>query len=171
MTFYAECRDFAQLVAYRAAQVKVSPDCNAHSFELYLHTMNVVCRGQLSVRTATALGKRLGASRPLTGLGFFACRPNRLPVVPQFQSSRSFQHLANQPPKPTPPAKVAEPAKKQDLGGDGIHISQAEQRRKDWNIVKRLAKHIWPKNDWYTRGRVIAGLGLLISAKVLVIPK
>ncbi|KAK7682571.1 Iron-sulfur clusters transporter atm1, mitochondrial [Cerrena zonata] len=129
--------------------------------------MNVVCRGQVSVRTATALGRRLGASRPLTGLGFFACRPSRTPIVPHSLGTRSFQQLANQPPKPTALPKVAEVAKKQDLGDDSVHISQAEQRRKDWNIIKRLAKHIWPKDDWSTRGRVIAGIALLVSAKLL----
>lgn len=48
-----------------------------------------------------------------------------------------------------------------------VHVSQAEQRRKDWSIVKKLAENIWPKNDWSTRGRVILGLGLLITGKLL----
>lgn len=175
MTFCAECRDFAQLVAYHRLAGFLLPILQCPLFEPNLYAMNVVCRGQVSVRMATALGSRLGGSRPLTGLGFFACRLKRIPVVSQPQCTRCFQHLANQPPKPEAPAKGAVlakdvvSAKKQDLGDDGVHISQADQRRKDWNIIKRLAKHIWPKNDWSTRGRVIAGLGLLISAKVLPI--
>lgn len=172
MTFCADavCRDFTHLLPIELHDW-VSSYCNAHSFRLYLYSMNVVCRGQVSVRTATALGRRLGASRPLTGLGFFACRPSRTPIVPHSLGTRSFQQLANQPPKPTALPKVAEVAKKQDLGDDSVHISQAEQRRKDWNIIKRLAKHIWPKDDWSTRGRVIAGIALLVSAKVLPIQR
>jgi ABC transporter ATM len=49
-------------------------------------------------------------------------------------------------------------------------ISNAEQRRRDWAIVRRLAVHIWPKNDWGTRGRVVLGVGLLISGKVRCTP-
>jgi ABC transporter ATM len=41
-----------------------------------------------------------------------------------------------------------------------------EQRRKDWMIVKRLMSHVWPKDDWGTRGRVVLGFGLLIAGKV-----
>jgi ATP-binding cassette subfamily B (MDR/TAP) protein 7 len=32
--------------------------------------------------------------------------------------------------------------------------------------VRRLAVHIWPKKDWATRGRVVLGVGLLVSGKV-----
>ncbi|KAG2107598.1 P-loop containing nucleoside triphosphate hydrolase protein [Suillus cothurnatus] len=34
-------------------------------------------------------------------------------------------------------------------------------------IVKRLMSHVWPKDDWGTRGRVVLGFGLLIAGKVL----
>ncbi|KAF8176135.1 P-loop containing nucleoside triphosphate hydrolase protein [Mycena galopus ATCC 62051] len=37
----------------------------------------------------------------------------------------------------------------------------------DWKIVKTLVKHVWPKNDWKTRGTVVFGFGLLISSKLL----
>ncbi len=45
-------------------------------------------------------------------------------------------------------------------------VSNAEQRQRDWAIVRRLAVHIWPKNDWGTRGRVMLGVGLLVCGKV-----
>lgn len=45
-------------------------------------------------------------------------------------------------------------------------ITNAEQRKRDWAIVRRLVVHIWPKDDWATRGRVVLGVGLLISGKV-----
>ncbi|EGO24189.1 hypothetical protein SERLADRAFT_448963 [Serpula lacrymans var. lacrymans S7.9] len=50
---------------------------------------------------------------------------------------------------------------------DSNDISQKEQRKRDWSIVKKLMENVWPKNDWSTRGRVILGFGLLISGKVL----
>ena len=58
----------------------------------------------------------------------------------------------NESPKPTPTSKAT--------------VSNAEQRRRDWAIVRRLLVHIWPKDDWATRGRVVLGVGLLISGKV-----
>jgi hypothetical protein len=33
-------------------------------------------------------------------------------------------------------------------------------------IVKRLMSHVWPKDDWRTRGRVVLGFALLIAGKV-----
>lgn len=46
------------------------------------------------------------------------------------------------------------------------HVSVQEQRRKDWDIIKRLFVHIWPPNDWGVKGRVLLGLGLLVTGKV-----
>ena len=95
--------------------------------------------------------------------------------------ARGFQHLAQQPQKEDPttarpgeppqPSGPPTPSKtqastKQDLGGDAIHISQSEQRKRDWNIVKKLAENLWPKDDWKMRGRVVFGLGLLVGGKV-----
>ena len=67
--------------------------------------------------------------------------------------------MARQPETPetkkgTPPkAEVKEPSKE-------------EQRRSDWVIIKRLMSNVWPKNDWRTRGTVLFGFVLLVSAKV-----
>ena len=58
----------------------------------------------------------------------------------------------NESPQPTPTSKAI--------------ISNEEQRRRDWAIVRRLLVHIWPRDDWATRGRVVLGVGLLISGKV-----
>ncbi|KIJ56935.1 hypothetical protein M422DRAFT_198274 [Sphaerobolus stellatus SS14] len=46
-------------------------------------------------------------------------------------------------------------------------ISIKEQRKTDFAIIKRLLVHIWPPNDWGVRGRVILGMGLLVTAKLL----
>lgn len=45
-------------------------------------------------------------------------------------------------------------------------VSIQEQRRKDWEIIKRLLVHIWPANNWGVKGRVLFGLGLLVTGKV-----
>ncbi|KAG1834641.1 P-loop containing nucleoside triphosphate hydrolase protein [Suillus subalutaceus] len=50
---------------------------------------------------------------------------------------------------------------------DSDNVTVKDQRRKDWIIVKRLMSHVWPKDDWGTRGRVVFGFGLLIAGKVL----
>ncbi|KAH9481175.1 Iron-sulfur clusters transporter atm1, mitochondrial [Psilocybe cubensis] len=47
------------------------------------------------------------------------------------------------------------------------HPTNAEQRRTDWSIIKRLMVNVWPKNDWKTRLTVLGGFGLLVLAKVL----
>ena len=44
--------------------------------------------------------------------------------------------------------------------------TQAEQRKADFSIIKRLLVHVWPKDDWKTRLTVLGGFGLLITAKV-----
>ncbi|RPD72379.1 P-loop containing nucleoside triphosphate hydrolase protein [Lentinus tigrinus ALCF2SS1-7] len=89
-------------------------------------------------------------------------------------SIRLYQHLAQQPQKTDSPASAQPPAApkakqaaKQDLGGDAVHITQREQRKRDWNIIKKLTQNLWPKDDWKTRGRVVLGFGLLISGKLL----
>jgi len=44
--------------------------------------------------------------------------------------------------------------------------TNAQQRRTDWRIIKRLMINVWPRNDWKTRLTVLGGFGLLVSAKV-----
>ena len=86
-----------------------------------------------------------------------------LPPRPVPLNSRAFRHFAqqeNEKSVPTAPAQVVPTTPK------AVIVSNAEQRRRDWAIVRRLAVHIWPKNDWGTRGRVVLGVGLLVSGKV-----
>ena len=54
----------------------------------------------------------------------------------------------------------------QDLGGDTVHKTQAEQRKADWRIVKNLIRHLWPKDDWSVKARLIVALSLLVGGKV-----
>lgn len=93
----------------------------------------------------------------------------------QTSQRRSFQHLAQGKDAPTspktastttaaPPAKSA--AKPPPSSDDVVHVSISQQRKNDWNIVKRLSGELWPKDDWSTRARVVLGMGLLVSGKV-----
>ena len=87
-----------------------------------------------------------------------APRPRRLFRHLAAQGANSPPHSSkaatgvNESPQPTPTSKAT--------------ISNAEQRRRDWSIVRRLLVHIWPKDDWATRGRVVLGVGLLVCGKV-----
>jgi hypothetical protein len=94
----------------------------------------------------------------------FQSGPSPLPFCLQSQLAllhrHAFHQLAQQeksPPHSTPtnPSMASK-----------LVISNAEQRRRDWAIIRRLAVHIWPKDDWATRGRVVFGVGLLVCGKV-----
>lgn len=45
-------------------------------------------------------------------------------------------------------------------------VSEKEQSRKDWEIIKKLVPNIWPKNDWGTKTRVVLAVSLLVGGKV-----
>jgi len=45
-------------------------------------------------------------------------------------------------------------------------VSNKEQRKADWAIIKDMAHYLWPKNDFSTRFRVGLSVGLLVGAKV-----
>ena len=76
---------------------------------------------------------------------------------PTLFTTRYLQHKAPNTALSTPP-KITP--------GSADIVSRAEQRRTDWSIIRKLVQHVWPRNDWYTRGRVLLGFGLLISGKV-----
>jgi hypothetical protein len=107
--------------------------------------------------------------------------PSRRTLLPL--QLRSYQHLANpqsntQAPYDSTkkqntsaqkaPSANSKPAAAgpQDLGGDTAHKTQAEQRRADWRIVKNLVRHLWPKDDWSVKARLIMALSLLVGGKV-----
>lgn len=63
-------------------------------------------------------------------------------------------------------AKAAEPASKNDPLLAEQTVSNKEQRKADWAIIKDMAHYLWPKDDFGTRFRVGLSVGLLIGAKV-----
>jgi hypothetical protein len=84
--------------------------------------------------------------------------------------SRYFQNLAKKTEETHPTSHSTKPAlhssAKKPGSDDAAHITVSEQRRRDWNIVKRLSGNLWPKGDWSTRSRVVLGVGLLVAGKV-----
>lgn len=46
-------------------------------------------------------------------------------------------------------------------------LSNKEQRKADWAIMKEMTQYIWPKDNVGTRFRVGLSVGLLIGAKIL----
>lgn len=66
-------------------------------------------------------------------------------------------------------AKTAHPAAPTAKGGPLLAeqtVSNKEQRKADWAIIKDMAHYLWPKNDFSTRFRVGLSVGLLVGAKV-----
>lgn len=45
-------------------------------------------------------------------------------------------------------------------------VSNKEQRKADWAIIKDMSRYLWPKNDFKTKFRVGLSVGLLVGAKV-----
>ena len=68
----------------------------------------------------------------------------------------------SQPPAATPSAKVGAPG---DVSR-AEDVSDKEQSRRDWEIIKTLIPNIWPKDDCKTKIRVLVALGLLVGGKV-----
>jgi ABC transporter ATM len=62
--------------------------------------------------------------------------------------------------------KPAVPVGQQDVLLAEKTVSNAEQRKADWAIMKEMTKYLWPKNNLGTKVRVAVSLGLLIGAKV-----
>lgn len=64
-------------------------------------------------------------------------------------------------------ANATTPAKQPSLLGEQT-VSNQEQRKADWAIIKDMARYLWPKDDFGTRFRVSLSVALLIGAKVAI---
>ena len=58
--------------------------------------------------------------------------------------------------KPKPPVLLAEQT-----------VSNKEQRKADWAIMKEMSRYLWPKDNLGTRMRVGMSVALLVGAKLL----
>lgn len=82
------------------------------------------------------------------------------------QKEEHHHHAAERNPEPsTTDLKVKQPPVTTDVGKENT-VSDKEQTRRDWDIIKKLLPNVWPKNDWSTKRRVLLALGLLVGGKV-----
>ncbi|KAG8874749.1 Iron-sulfur clusters transporter atm1, mitochondrial [Tulasnella sp. 331] len=91
------------------------------------------------------------------------------PNAPNFNQNINPENLA---PNVKPPAAAKQAGPKvgvTDVGGTPVHISQAEQRRVDWRILKQLSTNIWPKGQFDVKSRVVLAVGLLIAGKITTV--
>ncbi|EKM58666.1 uncharacterized protein PHACADRAFT_117756 [Phanerochaete carnosa HHB-10118-sp] len=109
---------------------------------------------------------------------FRPCRVHPLQFHGTVLRFRSFQHLAQNTDKEAPKQTLkgtagttskppAEPSPPKAAPDDAVHITVKQQRKNDWEIVKRLSGNLWPKDDWSTKARVVVGMSLLVAGKVL----
>lgn len=73
-------------------------------------------------------------------------------------------------PENTVSETAAEPASKTDPLLQEQTVTNKEQRKADWAIIRDMAHYLWPKDDFGTRFRVGLSVGLLIGAKVCKLP-
>ncbi|KAJ1307506.1 hypothetical protein OPQ81_001605 [Rhizoctonia solani] len=99
----------------------------------------------------------LGSNLQFIQRSFRTCSPTRQAPPPTTTQVSTPASTENTKSEPKPPA----------AGETVVHISQAEQRRVDWEIVKRLIVNVWPKREWSIRARVVLALSLLLAGKVL----
>ena len=62
--------------------------------------------------------------------------------------------------------KAAQPAKPPTLLAEQT-VTNKEQRKADWAIIKEMSHYLWPKDNLGTRFRVGLSVALLVGAKVL----
>ena len=63
------------------------------------------------------------------------------------------------------PAK-SDPPQNETLLGEQT-VSNREQRKADWAIMKEMSRYLWPKDDIGAKMRVTTAFGLLVGAKIL----
>lgn len=62
--------------------------------------------------------------------------------------------------------KAAKPAKPSTLLAEQT-VTNKEQRKADWAIIKEMSHYLWPKDNMGTRFRVGLSVALLVGAKLL----
>jgi len=83
----------------------------------------------------------------------------------QHETERKTEAAESIEPETVQTEKPIGPSKQESLLSEQS-VTNKEQRKADWAIIKDMAKYLWPKNDFGTRFRVSLSVGLLIGAKV-----
>ncbi|KZP00358.1 P-loop containing nucleoside triphosphate hydrolase protein [Calocera viscosa TUFC12733] len=94
-------------------------------------------------------------------------KPNSAPSTAEeaIAEDPATSAIAKPPLKPAAKVQPRRDAYEHDLG-DSVQLSQADQRRSDWNIIKQLVVNVWPKGEWSVKARVVTAFVLLIAGKV-----
>ncbi|KAI9816520.1 MAG: Iron-sulfur clusters transporter atm1, mitochondrial [Pycnora praestabilis] len=79
------------------------------------------------------------------------------------ESPESIKPESVQKPKTAKPATAGKP----DALLAEQTVSNKEQRKADWAIMKEMARYLWPKDSLGTKVRVGLSLGLLVGSKIL----
>ena len=85
------------------------------------------------------------------------------PIPCRYSSNLSKPNAQTHVPDNTPKQPTKEP---EDVVNGPKQVTPAQQRKRDWDTVKKLLRSVWPKNDWDTRGRIILGFVILAAGKV-----
>ncbi|KAL8771760.1 MAG: hypothetical protein Q9209_002951 [Squamulea sp. 1 TL-2023] len=89
--------------------------------------------------------------------------PKNIPVADSLDSIESI--------KPETVKKPGGAIVNQAPNTDGLlseqTVSDKEQRKADWAIIKEMVQYLWPKDDFGTKVRVSTALALLVGSKVL----
>ncbi|KAF2477785.1 iron-sulfur clusters transporter-like protein atm1 [Lindgomyces ingoldianus] len=114
---------------------------------------------------------RPGCLRPT--LGTLRSHPRHSPATRVFATSPLHRkHVHGHRPHPGSPAtvqhtKTAKPLQPSaPLLAEPL-VSNKEQRKADWAIMKEMSRYLWPKDNLGTRLRVGLSVGLLVGAKLL----
>lgn len=78
------------------------------------------------------------------------------------EADESIKPESFQKPATASPADVAN----NGLLGEQV-VSNKEQRKADWAIMKEMSRYLWPKDDLGAKVRVSTAFGLLVGAKLL----
>jgi ABC transporter ATM len=73
---------------------------------------------------------------------------------------------ATKPAKDAAASNAAKVAKADPLLQEQV-LTNKEQRKADWAIMKEMSQYLWPKDNLGTRFRVGLSVGLLVGAKLL----
>ena len=148
-----------------------------------MHTMRVGLLPRLHLPHGMYMRQPLGTSRYLPAHRAFKFVPFRQitypPHLQQNERPKSPQDQARVQLRPNKsesikPESYEEPNKtKPDVAPmvDALlaeqTVSNKEQRKADWAIMKEMARYLWPKDDLGARARVATALALLVASKVL----
>lgn len=95
----------------------------------------------------------------------------RIPTTQQQEQAHGKEEAKESvKPENVEKAKPAQPATRNDPLLAEQTVSNKEQRKADWAIIKNMAHYLWPKDDFGTRFRVGLSVGLLVGAKVCILP-